>query len=262
MAYRNFIFEANRAAVKHATEDKDKLKVAYEECAQRFWSYCGIAHYLAQQEYLKIFDYYDDRNMVKRTLKKMFKDCDEDFNRYDEYVKKNMDSRAWYLLTDFHNNVYGGLSKEMLDLTLTFKFYYERAGLQDIDLKAQITTASSIISMAADLWHEYFDAYKKKFFIDFSKDFEWARLDRTQHVFSQFADDTCQLRQKNLEPTKNYASVQAFNAICDKLVDDDFMDKIGLKALKFNHYDKEIHEIETSRLGLDRLKEKYKTKSL
>lgn len=34
--------------------------------------------------------------------------------------------------------------------------------------------------------------------------------------------------------------------------------QIGLKALKFNHYDKEIKEIETSQLGLDRLKKKYK----
>lgn len=113
--------------------------------------YCGIAHYMAQQEYLKVFDYYDDRNMVRGTLKKMFKDCDEDFNRYDEFVEKNMDSQARNLLIDFHNNVYGGLQKQILDLTLTFKFYYEREGLQEIDLKAQITTASSIISMAADL---------------------------------------------------------------------------------------------------------------
>lgn len=42
------------------------------------------------------------------------------------------------------------------------------------------------------------------------------------------------------------------------MVDDDFMDAIGLRALKFNHYDKEIKEIETSQLGLDRLKKKYK----
>ena len=262
MAYRNFIQETNIAAVKHATADKEKLKAAYEDCSQRFWSYCGIAHYMAQQEYLKVFDYYDDRNKVRGSLKKMFKDCNEDFNRYDKFVEKNMDKQARNLLIDFHNNVYGGLQKQILDLTLTFKFYYEREGLQDIDIKAQITTTSSIISMAADLWHEYFDAYKKELLIDFSKDYEWARLDRTQHVFSQFAEDTCLIRKKNLEPTRNYASVQAFNAICDKMVDDDFMDEVGLKALKFNHYDKEIKEIETSQLGLDRLKQKYKTNSL
>lgn len=262
MAYRNFIKEANVAAVKHATDDKEKLKAAYQNCSKRFWSYCGITHYMAQQEYLKVYDYYDDRNKVRRTLKKMFKDCDEDFNRYDKYVEKNMDKQARNLLIDFHNNVYGGLQKQILDLTLTFKFYYERAGLQDIDIKAQITTASAIISMAADVWHGYFDAYKKEFLIDFSKDYEWARLDRAQHIFSQFTEDICKFRKYNLEPTKNYASVHAFNAICDKMVDDDFMDAVGLKALKFNHYDKEIKEIETAQLGLDRLKQKYKTNSL
>lgn len=260
MAYRNFVKEANMIALQRVVKDKEKLKQAYENCSMRFWSYCGIAHFMAHEEYYKVYDYYDEHHLIQGFAKRVFKECDKEFQRYDDYLNKNMEENAKFLLNDFHNNIYKGLQKPLLDLTLTFKFYYERAGLTDLDMKAQITTTNVIISMAADLWHDYFDIYKSQFVIDFSKDYQWAKLDDSAHFFSQLADDVCKCTKNNLHPTKNYASVQAFNALCEKMVDDKFVDDNGYRALKLNHYDKEVNEIEQSRMGIDKLKAKFNSK--
>ena len=262
MAYRNFVREANLAALQNAVRDKKKLMAAYNQCAQQFWSYCGIAHFMAHEEYLKVYDYYDEHkhNSIVGSVKRTFKECDKEFKRYDDFLSEHMEKNAFYLLTDFHNSVYNGLKKEILDLYLTFKFLFERAGLDDIENKAQVTVASSFISMAADLWHNYFDMYKSKFVIDFSKDFQFANLDTADRFFTSFAEDVCRYKKNKLKPTENYASKQAFDAICTKMVNDDFLDANGYKALKWNHYDEAVNEIERNKMGIDRLREKYKVK--
>lgn len=260
MAYRNFVKEANMIAYKRILSDKDTLNEAYENCSTRFWSYCGIAHYMAHEEYLKVYDYYEEHNLIRGFTKRAFKICDEEFQRYNDHLQKDMEERPRYLLTDFHNQVYAGLSKQLLDLKLTFKFYYERAGLTDLDNKAQITVTNSIIAMAAELWHNYFDIYKEQYIIDFSKDFQFAKLDNADRLFNEFAEDVVQCKKLGLHPTQNYASVQAFNALCAKMVDEDFLDKNGYKALKFNHFDKELDELERERMGFDRLKERFTVK--
>lgn len=260
MAVRNFVAEANMAYINRMKKNPELFKEIHDSCRNSFYSNYTFAHFMAHEEYLKVYDYCDKHNMIQGFAKRAFKFCNADFKKYDDYLEKNMEERPRNLIIDFCNQIYGGMEKEILDLTLTFKFYYERHGVDNAEWKAQLTTCDSIINMAADLWHMFFQAFKDKWFFDLSFEYEFAKLDDAAKFFDQFAEDKTHVKKLGLHPTENYASRQAFNAIAEKMTNTKFIDQSGLKALKFNHYDKIVNEIERDEMGIDKLKEKYGSK--
>lgn len=259
MKNKNWIAGASLAFYKSL--DKETIEAVKYSCESHFFSTVGLAHYMAHEEFMKIYDACDDKGLIRGEVKRAFNGCLKEFERFKNFLDKHMEQTARYLFFDFCNQIYGGMKKEITDMTLTFKFYYERHGMDDIEWKAEITTTCAIINLASDLWHKYFEAYKNNWHLDFSPEFEYAKLDVAARLFNDYAEKETRVRKLGLHPTKNYASVQAFNAIADKMTDDKFIEDKSIAALKFNHYEKELNQIERADMGIDKLKEKYdKTK--
>lgn len=69
------------------------------------------------------------------------------------------------------------MEKELLDLTLTFKFYFERKGMKNCEILAQIETAMAMINFYNEVFNAHIQLYKDEYHIDFSKEYKDATLD-------------------------------------------------------------------------------------
>lgn len=127
--------------------DVDRKEEAKENCRNVFWTIVLPCRIIAKNEFLKVYDWYDEHHLLRFQNKKWLETIKRDFDKYDDYLFKEMDVKARNLVYDFCNKVYGGVEKELLDLNLTFKFYFERKGIKDSEIKAQIENARAMMNL-------------------------------------------------------------------------------------------------------------------
>lgn len=238
--------------------DPKTKEFAKKNCNDLFFVKVLVCRFIAEQEFLKVYDWYDERNQIRFLNKKLLEVIKKDFEKYNDYLSKEMDDRARNLIYDSCNKAYGALEKEILDLNLTFKFYYERKGLKDCDILAQIETARTMINLYDEVFKAMIKIYLDEYFIDFSQDYKEATLNVGVSAMYAFADSKVHYKKNDLHPTFNYASEQAYLAINDKLSSQEFTDAHCLEALKLNHFDDEVKECELGQMGVDRLESKFK----
>lgn len=238
-------------------QDPKIREFARQNCRDLFFTVVLVCRYIAEQEFLKVYDWYDEHNQIKFQTKKWLEAIKRDFQKYSDYLSKNMEAKARGLVYDSCNKAYGGLEKELLDLTLTFKFYFERKGMQDSDVLAQIETARAMINFYNEVFKAHIQLYKDEYYIDFSKVYADATLDVAVCNMYAFADSKVHYKKNNLHPTHNYASEQAYMAINNKLSDDKFRDNYCLEALRLGHFDEEVKECEYEQMGIERLEDKF-----
>lgn len=241
---------ANNAALNHVN-NKEQIKAAMKDCQDLFWSAIAPIHYITYQEFLKIYDYYEEHNLIKFTVKGLLNTVKEEFEKYQEYMSANYSSEAYAVPYDLSNNIYKGVEKEILDMNLTFKFYMERNGMKDVEIKSQIQTVSALFDCWRAIWDTFFDRYRKAAHINFEGYYSFANLNVADKTFMRFYRVTINPeRYKKYEPCKNYPSVMAFNALADKLTDDKFVDEKSIVALTMNNRVEELAEIFDNDKGL------------
>lgn len=243
--------------IKKLLDPKTK-EFARQNCRDLFFTIVLVCRYIAEQEFLKVYDWYEEHNQIKYQNKKWLEAIKKDFNKYNDYLAKHMETRARGLVSDSCNKAYEGLEKLLFDLTLTFKFYYERKGLKDCDIIAQIETARAMINLYDEVFKAHIQIYKDEYHIDFSKSYKEATLNVAVGAMYAFADSKVHYKKNNLHPTRNYASEQAYKAINEKLSDDGFRNQYCLDALRLGHFDKEVKSCELETMGVERLENKFK----
>lgn len=237
---------------------KETREFARQNCRDLFFTVVLVCRYIAEQEFLKVYDWYDEHNLIKFQNKKWLETIRKDFQKYNDYLMKNMEDRARGLVYDSCNKAYGGLEKEILDLTLTFKFYYERKKVKNCGLLAQIETARAMINFYDEVFKAHIQLYKDEYYIDFSKAYKDATLDAAVSAMYAFADSKIHYAKNDFHPTHNYASEQAYKAINEKLSDEKFRDNYCLEALRLGHFEDEVKECEFEQMGVERLEDKFK----
>lgn len=241
-----------------AGRDPNELLAAARECGAMFWSQVCICVMVGEALFYEVYDTCEERGMVRFNNKRLLKVCQECYGKLDEWIAKN---EAKCLILDYGIQAHKRLEKQLTDLYITFKIYLERKGQDDTEFKAHLLVALTIMHYSVDLHDEFFSLYRVQYGIDMSKDYQPARVKAAADSFNRFAENIIKPTKNNLEPTKNYASVCAFNAFVDRLLDDKMIDEAGLEVLKLNHQDVYLEQIERENMRLDRLKEKYKVVS-
>lgn len=237
-----YITSANKSALK--SYNREMVKSAISDCQNLFWSAVAPIHYVAQQEFLKIYDYYEEHHLMKFTAKKLLNAIKKEFDKYQEYMNDNYPTEAYAVPFDLSNNIYAGVEKEILDLYLTFKFYMGRKGMNDVDIKSQIQTTSAMFDCWRSIWDAFFGKYKEECHINFEGYYFFANLDVAEKTFMRFYRETIKPeRYKDFVPAKNYPSVMAFKAFVDKITNEDFVDDKSIVALTMNHCVEELAEI-------------------
>lgn len=216
------------------------------------------SRYIAEQEFLKVYDWYDEHHQLKFQTKKWFQAIRADFSKYNVYLSKTMTDKARNLIFDLCNQVCGKLEKEVQDLNLTFKFYFERKGLKNCDLMAQIETARTMINLYDEVYKAHIQLFKDEYYMDFSERYKEADLAKAASAMYAFADSVFHYKKNNIHPCKNYASEQAYRTINEKLSDGGLREGCCLDALKLGHFDEEVKECEAYQMGVDRLEDKFK----
>lgn len=240
---KDIFTEANNVALNQCS-NMVRIKSAMKECQDLFWAAVAPIHYVAQQEFLKVYDYYEENNLMKFTAKGLLNTVKKEFDRYQEYMSANYTPDAYAVPFDLCNQIYGGLEKEILDLNLTFKFYMERKGMKNIDIKAQVQTVQVMFDCWKSIWETFFDKYKKEYYINFEGYYYFANLYNAEKTFHRFYVDVIKPeRYDGFVPAKNYPSVMAFNAFADKITNDDFVDEKAIASLCMNNRVEELAEI-------------------
>lgn len=248
--YTNYIAQANASTFPRISK-KENVEKAMEDCQCLFWSAISPIHLIVEQEFLKVYDYYDEHNLMRFQTKKLLNEVKSELDKYTEWVNKNMEQKAAAVPYDLATKIYGGLEKELLDLLLTFKFYFERKKMKDADWKAQLQLVLSLFNTYKDISDIFFNKYLNEYHINFRNYYTFADLTKAEQTFFRFYNIVVSPASiEDFAPTKNYASVQAYSAFLNKLVDKDFVDKQSIEALAMNNCMEELAEIYGDDAGL------------
>lgn len=246
----NYISQANVSTFPRISK-KENVEKAIDDCQSLFWSAISPIHFIVEQEFLKVYDYYEEHNLMRFQAKKLLNEAKVDIDKYTDWVNKNMEQKAAAVPYDLANKIYGGTEKELLDLFLTFKFYFERLGMKDADLKAQLQLVLSLFNTCKDISDVFFDKYVNEYHINFRKYYTFADVTKAEQAFFRLYNIVVKPTTiKGFAPTKNYASVQAYNAFLNKLTDKDFVDDQAIDALALNNCVEELAEIYGDDAGL------------
>lgn len=237
-----------------AGRDPNELLNATKLCGTRFWSQVCLCVLVCEDLFYEIYDTCEERKMVRFRNKRLLNNCQRSFEKFDKWVKKN---KEVYLIRDYGIQVHKRLEKQLRDLFLTFKIYLERHGQKDAVSKANILVAVTLMFYSVDLFDLFFKLYENEWGIDMSGDYLPARIKEAADSFNCFSNDFINPVKNNLNPTENYASVCAFNALIDRLLDEDMLDEAGMEVLKLNDKQEFLEQVERSNT-IDILKEKYK----
>lgn len=246
----NYIAQANVSTIPRISK-KENVEKAMEDCQSLFWSAISPIHFIVEVEFMKVYDYYEEHNMMRFQTKTLLNEVKSEIDKYTEWVNENMEQKAAAVPYDLANQIYGGLEKELLDLLLTFKFYFERKKIKDADLKAQLQLVLSLFNTCTDITDAFFNKYLDEYHINFRNYYTFADLKKAEQTFFRLYNIVVNPSKiEGFAPTKNYASVQAYTAFLNKLVDADFVDKKSIDALAMNNCVEELAEIYGDDAGL------------
>jgi len=235
----------------------EQIGKARREASSLFWTQVVPVIVIAQDEFLKVYDECEERGLIRGHLAKWLTISKSNFDDFFEWLNLG-EKRYKNLVIDYGIRVSKRMEKTVFDLYLTFKMYFDKRGMDDTRFKAQVEMAMTMIHLARNLWDKFFDLFYEKHGFDIREDYRPACMSDADIFFDKVVQLLLQPDKYKLEPTKNYASIKAFEAFSDKLLDPANIDAAGLDALKWNHFDKEVVEIEREAIGVDKLKDKYK----
>jgi len=235
----------------------EQIGKARREASSLFWTQVVPVIVIAQDEFLKVYDECEERGLIRGHLAKWLTISKSNFDDFFEWLNLG-EKRYKNLVIDYGIRVSKRMEKTVFDLYLTFKMYFDKRGMDDTRFKAQVEMAMTMIHLARNLWDKFFDLFYEKHGFDIREDYRPACMSDADIFFDKVVQLLLQPDKYKLEPTKNYASIKAFEAFSDKLLDPANIDAAGLDALKWNHFDKEVAEIEREAIGVDKLKDKYK----
>lgn len=254
---RNFVQMVSRMQKPTVRLTPEQKVAIANDCRSRFWSQVVIPVLIAEAEFMKVWDEAEERKMLKFNHGKWLKETLADFEKFRDWEKKG-GSNMGVILDDYAVQMSKLLKYEMRSLYATFCSYMLDKGQKDVDFKAQIEFTVVLINLAKDLFDSYFDLYTERFGIDLRNDYLPARIAEADKSFARFADDFVKYGKNDLHPTTHYPCIKAYQEFCDKLLDEDNLDKAGLKALELNHEDEFLSKLEWEKMDFSRLKEKYK----
>ena len=226
-----------------------------DDCRGWFWSQVCLCVMVSENLFYEVYDKCDDLGMVRFKNKQYLKECLKSFDKFDEWLKQN---EMNCLIRDYGTQVQKRLERQIRDLYVTFKLYLDGKGQKDTEIKSHILVVTTILHFCVDTFDSFFNLYKEKYEFDTREDYMPARIEVAARNFNRFAELVILPERNHLEPTKNYASEQAFDALCKRMYNKKMVDAAGMDALKLNHMDDVIEKIERESIGLERLNEKYK----
>lgn len=237
----------------------EEAEKAVRKASSLFWTQIVPLIVIAQEEFLKVYDEYEERNGRNPQIVSWMNIAKSNFDDFYEWLGAG-DKRYRNLVLDYAIGVSKRMQKPILDLYLTFKLYFDKKKLKDTRFAAQLELAITLIHLSKDLWDKFFDLFVEKNGFDIRNNYLSARMSDADIFFEKVVQVLLQPKKYKLQPTKNYASIKAFEAFSDKLLAPENIDAAGLDALKWNHFDVEAAEIEREALGVNKLKEKYNVK--
>lgn len=234
----------------------EQIEKAKKEASSLFWTQVVPIIIIAQEEFLKVYDECEERNMLKGGLGRWLTISKSNIDDFFEWL--NLGEKKYKnLVIDYGLRVSKRMEKPVFDLYLTFKIYFDKKKLEDTRFKAQVEMAMTMIHLARDLWGKFFDLFVEKYGFDIRENYRPACLSDADIYFEKVAEQLLQPKRHKLQPTKNYASIRAFEVFSDKLLAPENIDTAGLEALKMNNFNSEVAEIEREAIGVGKLKEKY-----
>lgn len=243
MKTKNYLAQANMSTLPKITR-KENVEKAMEDCQSLFWSAISPIHFIVEQEFLKVYDWYEDHNLMRHRTKKLLNEVKKELDKYTEWINENMEQKAAAVPYDLANKIYGGLEKELFDLLLTFKFYFERKGVKDADIKAQLQLTLALFNTCNDVSNAFFDKYVNQYHVNFRNYYAFADLQKAEQTFFRFYNIVVEPQGiEDFAPTKNYASVKAYETFLNKLTDADYVDSQAIDALAMNNCVEELAEI-------------------
>lgn len=252
-----FVQMASRMKQPEVRLTPEQRQSVASDCRSRFWSRVVVPLLVAEIEFLKVWDEAEERKMIKFNQGVWLKATKGSFDKFRDWMDEG-NAEIRNLIDDYGIQMYKMVKREMRSLYVTFCSYFTDKGLKDVSFKAQVQLSVVLISLARDLFDGFFDLYAERFGVDLREEYLAARVIDADTQFPKFAESVVRYTDNRLNPTAHYPCIKAYQEFCDKLLDDDTLDKAGIKALELNHEDEILAKHEWEKMGFGRLKGKYK----
>lgn len=231
MKIRNYVFEAANAYY-HRDGKKLEDMQTYERCSVQF-PMIHILNIIANTEVIKVIDIIDERGMRRQMLKKMLNQYEERYDKYMNYINKNLQRDVWPLLVDYARASCDNIEGVTNSMRQACYNYLKKKGVAEAKLLAQCEVGMLMWQIATDTFKVYFERYFEECGIDYSKDFKYADLSECKDRWIRIVNELSK-GVKGVDFNDDRRCRDAWNDLKDAINTTDFFDKAAAEALRLN----------------------------
>ena len=264
MDIRKAIANQHRPFVQMSRQSvlSEKSAQAFEQCVQHF-NLFHVLNYAMYEEYLKVSDMVDEMGLRKFQVKKRFKVCDAEYERYTDIVHGHQSKETWYLLQDYGRLFYDNIEPKITFLYVAVDNLLNKLHFQRAQLLSRSMCVVYMLDIIHNTWELFFETYRKLSGLDFSSEFQYANMDEFRRNYEEAHMALTspnfhlldKLPNKALYIIDDPACKNAVTALRNAIDDTEAIDQAAYQAIMFNESIKNEYEEDMKRIKEEKQKE-------
>lgn len=239
---KNLLQSIQKAKISNAA-NSGLTRRCFNDCMGRF-VLIHVTNRIMYSIALECADELEECGKLKFKAKQHWKEAQNAFDKYDKVMRKNMSKDAWSLQQDYVVVAERYLNVELNELEESMYDYLVDKGFTwNASLLAHLALAVRLAQISTIWFKELFKTYKELCGIDFSFDYEYAKMDNVLFALIRLFDVLIPKKDIVIDFWKCDKCQKAAMALQVKLASEEFLDNAAEKALSFSEVCKEEYEI-------------------
>lgn len=194
-----------------------------------------IYNNLIAQKMYDAFDLLDEEKIDGVYLWQFRKLAEKIWNEYAAKMKQRYTKEAFGLLYDYANNFYRKVEHDFDIFYLSLLADMSNHGVQRKEILAHLACAVCAADIAIEAWEMFFAKYRRLIGEDLSRPYRFMRLDKLKLNLSRVEEELSKREKcQSIDLTANKQSVMAYDALINRLSNEDTLNNAAHVALEIN----------------------------
>lgn len=231
-----------------------EITEGYNDAAKRFFEGILPIVYVAYEEVLDVIDELDNRKM---RFGNWTKPIVREGEMLESFISKIGNSVA-PMLYDYFVQLRKLLSHDISSMRATAILWFRQNNYADPEIKGRCQVAYAMLDFAVSFYNKFFEFLRDQYILDFRPDFRWADLSESLRLLGNICDSVCSAKKRPLKISESYALQKEIERYSDHITSQEYCNKAGLQALRWNGFEADAKRFEQKEMGIDKLGEKFK----
>ena len=164
------------------------------------------------------------------------------------------------MLYDYFVQLRKLLSHDISSMRATAILWFRQNNYADPEIKGRCQVAYAMLDFAVSFYNKFFEFLREQYILDFRPDYRWADLSESLRLLGNICDSVCSAKKRPLKISESYALQKEIERYSDHITSQEYCNKAGLQALRWNGFEEDAKRFEQKEIGIDKLGEKFKLK--